>query len=447
MWGRQLTDLRLPDYDVFRSPTPHPLFNVYTAFVSLFGGAAVTVLTLLSLTTFVAMLAGAYEMVRLKIGRVTAVAAVVVLLTRTDLLAYALRSMVDIPFLGLLMWAAVVELRQPRRGALVLVLLGLAGLLRPEAWLLSGVYFVWLGLGVIRPALRLPGDRPTSRLLMWSAVLAAAPPLLWLGLDWLVTGDPLYSFVSTRGTAGDLLRQRPLPNAIALIPRYVGASEPFVNGVGGVIGLALGAYVLRGRMVMLAALGATGIVTYVMIAIGGLSVIPRYLLLSSIVACIGVAYALTAWLDLRGRARNLAIGAAVVTAVVVAVRVPAYLHDFDELSTESRQVRSRIGGVTAIARSSRVEAATATCPPLIAPTHEVVPVLRFGLDLEKTEVIASTEVDAAPTRGTQLLQAGYLDPVGQTNISHPLRRAWTSFPLPGFALVATTDAWLIYTSC
>jgi hypothetical protein len=32
-------------------------------------------------------------------------------------------------------WAAVLEARRPRRGTAVLVLLGLAGLLRPEAWL------------------------------------------------------------------------------------------------------------------------------------------------------------------------------------------------------------------------------------------------------------------------------------------------------------------------
>ncbi len=47
----------------------------------------------------------------------------------------------------LVLGALVVETRRPRAGAPVLALLALAGLLRPEAWVFSGLYWVYLFFG------------------------------------------------------------------------------------------------------------------------------------------------------------------------------------------------------------------------------------------------------------------------------------------------------------
>jgi hypothetical protein len=48
--------------------------------------------------------------------------------------------------MALVVWAAVLEARRPRRGWPVFVLLALAGLLRPEAWSLAGLYLLWMSL-------------------------------------------------------------------------------------------------------------------------------------------------------------------------------------------------------------------------------------------------------------------------------------------------------------
>ena len=48
----------------------------------------------------------------------------------------ALTANVDVPFLALVLAAATLEAARPRRGLPVLALLAVAGLLRPEAWLL-----------------------------------------------------------------------------------------------------------------------------------------------------------------------------------------------------------------------------------------------------------------------------------------------------------------------
>ena len=67
-----------------------------------------------------------------------------ILCTRFDFPFLAARGYMDIPYLAIVIWAAVLEAERPRRGVPVLLLLRAAGLLRPEAWVLSGFYWLWL---------------------------------------------------------------------------------------------------------------------------------------------------------------------------------------------------------------------------------------------------------------------------------------------------------------
>ena len=48
------------------------------------------------------------------------------------------------PFAALVIGAVLLEARHRKRGYAVLVLLAVAGLLRPEAWLLSGLYVLYI---------------------------------------------------------------------------------------------------------------------------------------------------------------------------------------------------------------------------------------------------------------------------------------------------------------
>src|SRR5262249_42070765 len=75
----------------------------------------------------------------------------------------------DIAFAALVLGALLVEARSPRAGAPVLALLAVAGLWRPEAWVLSGAYALYLW-----PALE---DR---RARVRALALAASAPALWL---------------------------------------------------------------------------------------------------------------------------------------------------------------------------------------------------------------------------------------------------------------------------
>jgi hypothetical protein len=95
-------------------------------------------------------------------------------------------------------WAAALEAERPRRGTPVFVLLALAGLMRPEAWLLSGLYFLWTFLPATWP------ERVRFGILTWLG------PAVWVALDWWATGEPLFSLTHTSGLAEELGRQRTL---------------------------------------------------------------------------------------------------------------------------------------------------------------------------------------------------------------------------------------------
>ena len=69
----------------------------------------------------------------------------------------------------------------------VLVLLALAGLLRPEAWAFSGLYWLYCRCACRQRADTSRAQRASSRCRL--TLLAAAAPLLWVASDLLITGD------------------------------------------------------------------------------------------------------------------------------------------------------------------------------------------------------------------------------------------------------------------
>ena len=88
-------------------------------------------------------------------GRAAGALAALIFLTRVPVISYGVRAYVDIPYLLAVLGALLVETRRRRAGAPVLALLALAGLLRPEAWAFSGLYWSTWSLPSARPRQRL----------------------------------------------------------------------------------------------------------------------------------------------------------------------------------------------------------------------------------------------------------------------------------------------------
>lgn len=76
-----------------------------------------------------------------------------------------------------------------------------------------------------------------------------------------------------------------------------------------------------------------------------------------------------------------------------------------------------------------------------------MPVIRYLLDLPKGDVPATTQLNSAPTKGTQMIQTSALDPLQMTVIDRILRKPWTGFHQPGFVFRGENRAWIVYTTC
>ena len=143
LWGRDLLHLHLPDFRVYRAPTEHPLAIAFGMFCSIFGQAGGRLMVLGSIASFVALVVGMYRLGRLCFGPVVGVLAGLLVLSRFFVENLAAQGYLDISYVALIVWAIVLEVEKPRRGTVVFVLLAAAGLLRPDAWVLSGVYWLW----------------------------------------------------------------------------------------------------------------------------------------------------------------------------------------------------------------------------------------------------------------------------------------------------------------
>jgi hypothetical protein len=116
-------------------------------------------------------------------------------------------------------------------------------------------------------------------------------------------GEPLFSLTHTSGLAEELGRQRTLrevPSASVEFLRELAKPPVFYAGL---LGLALGAYLVPRRIRMPLALLVAGLGTFVLVGLAGLSVIDRYLLVPSLMVMIFAAVALAGWSMLQARPR------------------------------------------------------------------------------------------------------------------------------------------------
>jgi hypothetical protein len=441
VWGKELGNWQLPDYDVFRTPTPHPLSTAVAWAMAPFGTASDRILVLASLFGLLAFYVVIFVFTERLLGRVIALLAVAVMLTRTDMQLLALRAMFDLPFYLMIFGAALLELRRPRCGWPVLLVLALAGLLRPEAWLLAGVYWLYLWRETPRPVM------------VRYALLVVAAPLIWMAWDLIVTGEPLYSLTSTREVSGQFGRNRGLFEAITLIPQYSGGNDRIVTvGVGG-MGLILAVYILRRRAALPLALGGLGVVTFLIIAAAGLSVIPRYLTIPSLLLSLCVAVALGGWTLVQERTpRRIAIGVAVVSVLVVGWRATYYTQDYSKLADQATFIEAQHKGLKQVLDAPRAVEVLQNCTPITVPTHSAIPVIRYETGLPKEAIEASIAQERPPSAGVLLIGKTFnFEPsAARATNSDPkssARRRWSNKVLPGFERRGRSATWAVYARC
>ena len=393
LWGREVLDLELPVFEGFRVPTEHPLAIAVGAVLGLVGDAADRLWVATVLASFMALVAAVYRLGRISFTPLVGAVAAALLLTRFDFAFLAARGYIDIPYMALVLWALALEAARPHRGAPVFALLAAAGLLRPEAWLLAGLYFLWMGWRATW------GER-----VVW-ALWAAAAPVGWALVDYAVTGDPLFSLHYTSSSAEDLGRRRTLSEIPAALPDFFASIVKLPVLLASLVGMGLALYFTPRRTVWPMVLLLTGVGTFFAIGVAGLSVIERYLIVASLALIVFAAVAIGGWTMLdRGRVRTvwMVTAALAVTGGVVYTALNVNLKRFESELTFRGDAHDALEQTL---RSPRVAAAL-RCGPLTLPNHKLVPDARWILDLPFDRVRSRAEEarDTGPPPATAGVQ-------------------------------------------
>jgi hypothetical protein len=384
VWGRELLHGRPPGFETFAAPTQHPLYLAFGALLALAGEPADRLLVLATILSLVALIAATFALGRVLFGAWAGAAAALFVGSSFAFLLYAVRAFVDVPFLALVVWAAAMEAARPRRGVAPMLLLALAGLLRPEAWVLAGLYWLWC----------LPGRGSVARTALLALALGA--PVVWAFVDFTVTGDPLFSLNSTQALAEVLGRERGLSAVPSSFVTFLADVARPPVALAGVIGLVLAVrrFGWQRTAVPLALLGA-GALTFVGTGIAGLSILPRYLTVPAVALCVLAGYAVMGWTTtgvgpLRQGWRRAAIAALAIGVAFLALKASSFVALRDEL----RFIQRTHEQLSALLAQPRVRAGL-RCGPLTFPTYRLVPDARWVLDAGPERVRSRAE-DARP---------------------------------------------------
>lgn len=375
IWGRDLLHGVAPGFQTPFAPTEHPLYVALAALLSLAGHDADRLLVLVGMLSLAALTAGAYVLGRELFGRLPALLGALCVGSSFAFALYAVRAFVDVPFLALVVWAAALEARRPRRGLPALALLAAAGLLRPEAWVLAGIYWLWC----------LPGRGMRARIGL--ALLVAISPLGWALVDALVTGDALFSLHATNALASTLGRERGILHVPASFVTFLADVARPPVALAGAIGLVLAVrrFGLVRMAVPIGLLGA-GALTFVGTGLAGLSIIQRYLTVPAVALCVLAGYAVLGFTTLadgplRTRWRRAATGALVVGVAFVVLKAAS----FGALRGELRFIQSSHAQLRALLAQPRVRAGM-RCGALTFPTYRLVPDTRWLLHADARAV-------------------------------------------------------------
>jgi hypothetical protein len=342
VWGRELAHL---DLATTGGPSFKPLPVLVVAPLSVLGGIAPAVWLAGMRACAVASLLLAYRLGARLAGPAAGAVAAVGLALSADLYRTALLGSAEPALIALTLGAVERHLDGRREWALVLV--AVAGLIRPEAWVVLAAYgvYVWL-------------REPRLRALAAAAVVLA--PALWLGLDWAGSGDPLHGgSTATEATEGSAAHAsvpalevvRRAADAV-IVPTLVLAA----------VGLAEAARRRERRVLAIAGLALAWIVVVAIMAEAGFTGTRRYLAAPAAAICVvsgvGLAWLLTAVRG--GRTRVAAAGAVVALSLA-----PAFVRAREEARTlsvarsqadqldELRRAVAKVGGAAAVRRVGR----------------------------------------------------------------------------------------------
>jgi hypothetical protein len=436
VWAREILGGHAPTYE--GGPTPHPLVNAISALTLLLTGshaeAASAVAAYVSLSGMIVLAAA---LAARWFGRAAAVVTAAVLLTRPPIFPIGTSTYTDTLFVTLALGALYVLTLSPAASFVPLLLLGAAGLLRPEAWIFGGAFALW----------RVGQTESWTRRLQLLAA-AAAPAVVWVVADLAATGDPLYSFVGTRTLTAQLEHSTGIGEVPSVLP--TGLADTFGRPlvVIGAVGVLLAAAVIRRRAWLPLASLALALVALVLEAAAGLPILGRYMLLTGTVVVIFAAGTIVGWtvVPTESRFRRPWIVVGALAALLICTYVPNRVDTLRQ-HRASFAVYQR-GHDDAKALIERVKPSL-SCGPLSVPSDRMVPFAALWLHTN-TKHVGVSQI-AHPRTGTYLVPAApeirqrfYLDRHG---VSPTDPRQALAQPPSSFRVVASNASWRLYQHC
>jgi hypothetical protein len=421
------------------SPVAHPLTILVAIVTYPLGAAQFPVFTAIVLLAFGLLVWSVARLGTTVFNLPTGILAGALVFLSPVIFELGVRTYGDVAFAALAVYAASLEARSPRRGWPVMVILVLAGLIRPEGWVLGGLYWLWL----------FPSRTWRERAGLAGLVVFA--PIAWSVMDWAMTGDPTHSITHTekyteRVGAGLGIFSTPEHIWTALT-----ALMPTAVVIGIVAGLVFAWRHARPLAWLPFILGITTLaLTTAPSIMGDTPVLRRYLIVPAAMIALFCAAAVAGWLRLnRGPERYAWMAIAAVIVVATAFAVPGVIAHWNTDREYQADKVMLLDDAKAFATHSPAERylRDPRCHPIYTPGYGYRPYLRYWLDVP-TRAVAYSFLEVSPPRGSVLLptsadryQRAMLAGIGESTTKTVL--ANEDFRRR-YRLVASNDRWQLY---
>jgi hypothetical protein len=427
LWARDIVHGHTPDYTAVFAPTPHPLQTLISFPVLLAGDSSAKVMVALTLLSLGWLTWLVYRLGAELWNPAAGIVAAAVVATRPTLDRFALIGYQDLAFAALVTWALLLETRKPKRGPAVLIVLALAGLMRPDAWLLSLLYVAYLWKDLER-------DKRAQL-----TALALTAPILWVVQDWIITGQPLHSLHGTKTLAGEVNRRRPPLSIPKRTAWYYKLLLLWPLAVGVPVGLVFAWLHARKRFALLVATAVALTAWIVVTSIVGLSLIQRYLVTPGALLAIVYGLGVFGWTKLRPEQYRQAWTVVGIAALVLSVAyIPAQVNKLRSIKHTMRNEARNYSDLKLVGNSPAVRARFEQCGTISTIGHKAMPDLRYWLD--------------GPPRSIDLVE-GSKTKVGPLMLEpRPTKQMWgfdrTHFakvgPPPGYTRLYENHSWVVY---
>ena len=359
LWGQELAHGHLPTLTAAYAPTPHPLANLVGAVLSPLGHARADDVWLLLCQLSLGLVGiGAWRLGSAIGGPRAGALAALLVVSRPALVASAFRGSVDVPALALVL-LALAQLTSRMAWTKSLGLLAVAGLLRPETWLGSIAVAAW----------RWRRDPPVSRG-GWAllVVLTFAGPALWMLVDLVLTGDPLFSLHGTRALADELARPRSSVLGPLLMTVYVEVLLGLPLTLAGALGIILLARTTSVPVVVMIAALLLSVAAFVALGFAGLPLLARYLLPAAALFAVAASAAM---LPPSG-SRSPALARATIAVLLVAA-LPGVVKQLGRAIEDTRTRRAVAIDLERLLAQPAFAAARERCRALTTGAYRLVP--------------------------------------------------------------------------